>query len=115
MRARIVHMRDTLMNAATENTRTTSAIPHKTNEQLTVELQHAHAEIRKLRASEAELRATALFRERLIGIVGHDLRNPLSAVLMAARMLVMGGRLTPADVALAERISSGGQRMLRMI
>jgi len=103
------------MNESSEQTRTTGVTPRQVNEQLALELQHAHAEIRKLRASEAELRATALFRERLIGIVGHDLRNPLSAVLMAARLLAMGGRLTPADTALVARISNSGQRMLRMI
>ncbi len=103
------------MNETAEQSRTTGVTPRQVNEQLALELQHAHAEIRKLRASEAELRATALFRERLIGIVGHDLRNPLSAVLMASRLLVNGARLTSSDAALAGRILSGGQRMLRII
>jgi len=46
----------------------------------------------KLRESERELLATAEFRERLLGIVGHDLRNPLGAISMCAQLLVSEGR-----------------------
>src|SRR5688572_30194373 len=37
----------------------------------------------------------AMLRERLVAIVGHDLRNPLLAISMAANML--SSRIAPAD------------------
>jgi signal transduction histidine kinase len=36
----------------------------------------------------AELQRTSTFQEMLVGIVGHDLRNPLSAITMAASLLL---------------------------
>jgi signal transduction histidine kinase len=50
----------------------------------------------------------------LLGIVGHDLRNPLSAILMAARVLESveaDGR----EHRLAARIRASGERMERII
>lgn len=51
----------------------------------------AEAMTEKLRESERELHATAEFRERLLGIIGHDLRNPLGAIEMCAQLLVSEG------------------------
>jgi len=67
-----------------------------------------------LRVKAAELAATAELRERLLGILGHDLRNPLNAMLMAAQLLEQE---PPPDEAarLAKRIVSSGRRMERMI
>jgi len=64
---------------------------------------------------EADLVDVAKFRERLIGIVGHDLRNPLNAVLMASEVLVAGGRLSPHDADLARRVHDASGRMKRII
>lgn len=75
----------------------------------------AQAEASVLRASEEELRATAEFRERLIGIIGHDLRNPLTAIVMSGKLLIARGTLTEADMPLVNRIVTSGQRMARMI
>lgn len=57
----------------------------------------------------------AEFRERLIGIVGHDLRNPLNTILMASELLVSRGNLDESDVRLVNRVSASGERMARMI
>lgn len=56
----------------------------------------------------------AVFRERFVATVAHDLRNPLSACLIASQMI---GRATdPEQVrALAARIESNSLRMNRMI
>ncbi len=62
----------------------------------------------------AEL-ATAELRERLLGILGHDLRNPLSAVTMGAGILVAHGNLTEEDKRVVMRVLSGARRMDRMI
>ena len=43
---------------------------------------------------EAELREEVFFREQFIGILGHDLRNPLSAIVMSARRLCTAGAVS---------------------
>jgi signal transduction histidine kinase len=75
----------------------------------------AEAEATQSRAREEELKATAEFRERLIGIIGHDLRNPLSAIVMSSALLSQRGALAPDDARLAKRIAVSGDRMTRMI
>jgi signal transduction histidine kinase len=67
------------------------------------------------RVREEELLATAEFRERMIGIIGHDLRNPLSTIVMACGLLIAHGDLTEADARLADRIVNSARRMTRMI
>lgn len=56
----------------------------------------------------------AQFRERFIGILGHDLRNPLSAISLSARSMRRRG-LPPAQQQLAQRIETSAARMGNMI
>jgi signal transduction histidine kinase len=62
---------------------------------------------------EAESAQDALFRERFIGILGHDLRSPLTAILASAGLLARQLLPTPARGA-AARILSSADRMKRM-
>jgi signal transduction histidine kinase len=62
-----------------------------------------------------EQQRTAEMRERLLGIVGHDLRNPLSAIVMAATMLRQDRHLSADQARTASRILSSGERMDRII
>ncbi len=64
---------------------------------------------------EAELRAMGELRERLVGILGHDLRTPLSAMMMGAGALVAHGLLTGVDARAVALIVRSGHRMERMI
>jgi signal transduction histidine kinase len=57
----------------------------------------------------------AEFREQLIGIVGHDLRNPLGTILMAARLLLQRQGLGEKETELARRITSSASRAARLI
>jgi sigma-B regulation protein RsbU (phosphoserine phosphatase) len=60
-------------------------------------------------------RRQAEFEQQLIGIVSHDLRNPLSAMMIGASLLA---QKLPADSPLAEivqRIVGSGQRATRLI
>lgn len=78
-----------------------------------------------LRESDARLRAEqgllreareAQVRELFLGVLGHDLRNPLQAILMTSRMLL--GRERPGDEAeqrALERIVSSTLRASRMV
>ncbi len=63
----------------------------------------------ELMAQEAE------FRERFIGILGHDLRNPLNAITLSAKTLQRRGGLPPSEAKLAQRIEGSAQRMGHMI
>jgi signal transduction histidine kinase len=80
------------------------------------ELAHAAEEARaRTEESERELREVAEFRERFIGIVGHDLRNPLGAINMAGNLLLRRGHLNDNDVKKVTLIVRSSQRMTRMI
>ncbi len=61
------------------------------------------------------LRATAEFRERFLGIVGHDLRNPLNAISLSARVLLVSETLPERELKAVRRIASSADRMARMI
>ena len=55
------------------------------------------------------------FREQLIGIVGHDLRNPLTTVLMAARLLIQREGLGEKETELARRITRSASVAVRLV
>ena len=65
--------------------------------------------------SERELRSVAEFREMFIGVLGHDLRNPLGSIVGGAAALLRRGHLDAQDAETAARIIRGSQRMTRMI
>lgn len=75
------------------------------------------ADVAKERAekSELELRAVGEFREMFIGILGHDLRNPLNSIVLAAALLLRRGRLDDEDAESAARIIRSSHRIDRMI
>lgn len=54
-------------------------------------------------------------RERFIGILGHDLRNPLNAIVMASGLLKKKGALDAGDQKLVATIDRSAERMTRMI
>jgi len=56
----------------------------------------------------------AALRERFIGILGHDLRQPLNTVTMGAQVLLSGG-LRERDAAIVRRLAAATERMSRMI
>jgi signal transduction histidine kinase/CHASE3 domain sensor protein len=62
------------------------------------------------RRREAE--TASRFAERFVGILGHDLRNPLNAISMTARLLARKGTDDPKAVA---RIVTSADRMSNMV
>jgi signal transduction histidine kinase len=70
----------------------------------------AAAALEKTRVDEV-----AEFREQLIGMVSHDLRNPLSAILMAAHVLVHQEGLGESETELARRITRSATLASRLI
>lgn len=55
------------------------------------------------------------FRERLMGIVGHDLRNPLNTVLMASHVLLQREGLGETETELARKIARSASVAARLI
>lgn len=50
-----------------------------------------------------------------LGVLGHDLRTPLAAILMSARLVLMRGTLNPVDRESITRIARNGERMSALI
>ncbi|MFL5396849.1 MAG: ATP-binding protein [Myxococcales bacterium] len=61
------------------------------------------------------LSRTARFREQFIGVVGHDLRSPLAAIVASAGLILRHDSLPAVVAKAAARIGSAGDRMGRMI
>jgi phosphoserine phosphatase RsbU/P len=74
-------------------------------------LEELVAETRRL---HDEAKDRALFAEQMIGIVSHDLRNPISTIQTAAAMLSRGVPIQGQDRMVA-RIARAGQRADRLI
>jgi len=64
---------------------------------------------------EDELRAALGFRDRIMGVLSHDLRNPLSVISTAAQLLLREGDLGERQVRTVGRIASSADRIERMI
>lgn len=66
------------------------------------------------RYEEAARRQTE-FEQQLVGIVSHDLRNPLQAMMMGAHAALMREDIDPGLAKTLARIVSSGERATRMI
>ncbi len=64
---------------------------------------------------EEELHRAAEFRERFLGIVSHDLRNPLNAILLSANALMRSDCVVQQHLKAVRRIADSTERMGRMI
>ncbi|HYO71661.1 MAG TPA: ATP-binding protein, partial [Archangium sp.] len=68
----------------------------------------------RMRGQE-ELRRRAEFEGQLIGIVSHDLRNPLGAITLGATALLQRGGLEERQAKNVVRIHSSAERAIRLI
>ena len=68
-------------------------------------------ELSERRRIEAEIAAAVEFQQRLVGIVGHDIRSPLAALLATAKMLLTMGELTDRQAKAIDRIARSGVRI----
>ena len=64
---------------------------------------------------EEEIARTVRFREHLLGIVSHDLRNPLTAIVTSAQLLLRYGELPERQGRVVARMAASADRMARMI
>jgi PAS domain S-box-containing protein len=62
-----------------------------------------------------ELRRADAFRRSVLGVVGHDLRNPLSAIVGYARLLARGANLDERQRAMVARIEASTKKSARIV
>ncbi len=67
-----------------------------------------------LKAQEREAEQRAVLVEQLIGVVSHDLRNPLNAVLLGTHLL-RAHELSANDARVVARIASSAERATRLV
>ena len=63
----------------------------------------------------AERERVAAFQEQMMGIVGHDLRNPLSAIVTAAELIFEYSAATPKLRDIASRMQNSARRMTSIV
>ncbi|WP_408891139.1 ATP-binding protein [Myxococcus faecalis] len=71
-------------------------------------------ELSEQKRQEAETRRRAEFEQQLIGIVSHDLRNPLSAIQLGASVLARREELSERNLRSVLRIQASAERAVRM-
>jgi phosphoserine phosphatase RsbU/P len=72
-------------------------------------------DITQQRAIEEEMRQRVEFEQQLIGIVSHDLRNPLNSITLGAAALLKQEGLNAAGTRQVRRILASAERAARMI
>ncbi|MFY0566873.1 ATP-binding protein [Archangium lansingense] len=72
-------------------------------------------DVTQQKEQEAELRRRVEFEQQLLGIVSHDLRNPINAITLAAHALLRCEELDARATKSASRILSSADRATRMI
>jgi PAS domain S-box-containing protein len=72
-------------------------------------------EVTSLKEVEGALREEAHFRERFIGVLAHDLRNPLHAIVLCAGALQREGGMPETAMRNLGRIAHAAERMERMV
>jgi len=88
------------------------------NARLFREIEDARAAIAGQLAGEERRRhdaeEQARFAETFVGMLGHDLRNPLNAIVMTTRLLRRLAK-APSEVTAVERVQSSAMRMSNMV
>lgn len=65
--------------------------------------------------AEGRLAEELKFRERFMGILGHDLRNPLTSITLSTAILVARADLPPDVTKSLRRIAASADRMARLV
>jgi signal transduction histidine kinase len=108
-----------LLSIETELSRSSSETPfdevRRQNQELIRVLDDLKAHEAELARVNHALEERVEFERQLVGIVSHDLRNPLGAILMSAALLVRRANLDDTQLRAVNRITSAGDRAERMI
>jgi signal transduction histidine kinase len=79
------------------------------------ELEEGHFIVRGLSIDVDDFKRSAELRERLLGMVGHDLRSPLAAIVAANSSMLKRGDLAANDARAASTIERSATRMKQML
>ncbi len=90
-------------------------VPHRAPDGRVVGLVALVQDINERRAEEERRQRQAEFEQQLLGIVSHDLRNPISVISMNAGMLLRRGDAPPASSKALARILASADRASRMV
>ena len=90
-------------------------VPHVGSEGTVQGLIALVQDIGERRVEEERRRRQAEFEQQLLGIVSHDLRNPISVITMNASMLLRREDVAPAATRALARILSSADRAARMV
>lgn len=71
-------------------------------------------DVTAMKAAEREAQQRAVLAEELVGIVSHDLRNPLNAILLGTHVL-RASELSPQHARVVGRIASSAERATRLV
>ena len=74
-----------------------------------------NTDIDDTRRATEELQARHQYEQQLVGIVSHDLKNPLAAILVSAQLLMRRGALNADQGIAVSRILSAARRATRLI
>jgi PAS domain S-box-containing protein len=80
-----------------------------------VRLQGAMIDITARKLAELERETRAEFERQLIGIVSHDLRSPLSTILLGAQILMAGDGVDEKALRALARIQAAAERGARLV
>jgi len=79
------------------------------------QLKRQALELAEHRRAQEELLRAAELEQQLVGIVGHDIRTPLSTILATAQGQLASEQLAPTHRTAFERVAHGGERIRRMV
>ncbi len=100
--------RDLTQRRALEGERIARATAEAEGRRLTLERE-------ALEQALSEQKQIEVLRERLLGVVGHDLRSPLSSIAMSAALMLKRGTLQDSDAKTVARIARSADRMTEII
>ncbi len=72
-------------------------------------------DVRERKRAEREAQERAEFEEKLIGIVSHDLRNPLNVIILSTNLLLTRGDLDARAVRSITQIEASANRATRLV
>lgn len=79
------------------------------------EVKRQALELAARRRAEEELQRAAELEQQLVGIVGHDIRTPLSVILTTANSQLASGGLDSPQRKAFERVARGGERIQQIV
>lgn len=78
-------------------------------------IESQHAALDEAKAALEQAAEANRTKDLYLGVLGHDLRNPLSAILLSSRMLLMRSSLIEDDRRTLNRIARNAERMATLI